>query len=32
MRGKIDRFGPDTFVNMAAGAGLRVEMRIAEAT
>jgi predicted XRE-type DNA-binding protein len=30
MRGKIDLFGLDTLVNMAA-AGLHVEMRIAEA-
>jgi hypothetical protein len=29
--GKIDLFGLDTFVNMAVAAGLRVEMRIAEA-
>ena len=31
MRGKIDRFGLDTLVNMAVAAGLHVEMRIAEA-
>jgi predicted XRE-type DNA-binding protein len=31
MRGKIDRFGLDTLVNMAVTAGLHVEMRIAEA-
>jgi hypothetical protein len=31
MRGKIDLFGLDTLVNMAAAAGLQVEMRIAEA-
>jgi predicted XRE-type DNA-binding protein len=31
MRGKIDLFGLDTLVNMAAAAGLHVEMRIAEA-
>jgi predicted XRE-type DNA-binding protein len=30
MRGKIDRFGLDTLVNMAVTAGLRVELRIAE--
>jgi predicted XRE-type DNA-binding protein len=31
MRGKIDLFGLDTLVNMAAAAGLHVEMRVAEA-
>jgi predicted XRE-type DNA-binding protein len=31
MRGKIDRFGLDTLVNLAVAAGLHVEMRIAEA-
>jgi predicted XRE-type DNA-binding protein len=31
MRGKIDLFGLDTLVNMAAAAGLHVEMRIASA-
>jgi predicted XRE-type DNA-binding protein len=31
LRGKIDLFGLDTLVNMAAAAGLHVEMRIAEA-
>jgi predicted XRE-type DNA-binding protein len=31
MRGKIDLFGLDTLVNMAAAAGLHVEMRIGEA-
>ena len=31
MRGKIDRFGLDTLVNMAVTAGLQVELRIAEA-
>lgn len=31
MRGKIDLFGLDSLVNMAAAAGLHVEMRIAEA-
>ena len=31
MRGKIDVFGLDTLVNMAAAAGLHVEMRIAAA-
>ena len=31
MRGKIDRFGLDTLVNLAVTAGLHVEMRIAEA-
>ncbi len=31
VRGKINRFGLDALVNMAAAAGLRVEMRVAEA-
>lgn len=31
MRGRIDRFGLDTLVNMAVTAGLQVELRIAEA-
>jgi predicted XRE-type DNA-binding protein len=31
MRGKIELFGLDTLVNMAVAAGLRVEMRIADA-
>jgi predicted XRE-type DNA-binding protein len=31
MRGKIDRFGLDTLVNMAVAAGLHVEIRIAAA-
>ena len=31
MRGKINLFGLDALVNMAAAAGLRVEMRVAEA-
>ena len=31
MRGKIDVFGLDTLVNMAAAAGLHVELRIAAA-
>jgi predicted XRE-type DNA-binding protein len=31
MRGKIDLFGLDTLVNMVGAAGLRVELRIAEA-
>jgi predicted XRE-type DNA-binding protein len=31
MRGKIDLFGLDTLVKMAVAAGLRVELRIAEA-
>jgi predicted XRE-type DNA-binding protein len=31
MRGKIELFGLDTLVNMAVAAGLRVEMRVAEA-
>ena len=30
IRGKIELFGLDTLVNMAAAAGLRVEMRILE--
>jgi hypothetical protein len=30
MRGKIDLFGLDTLLNMAAAAGPQVEMRIAE--
>lgn len=30
MRGKIDLFGLDALVNMAAAAGLHVEMRIQE--
>ena len=30
-RGKIDRFGLDTLVNMAATAGLHVEMQVLEA-
>jgi predicted XRE-type DNA-binding protein len=30
MRGRIDRFGLDTLVNMAVAAGLHVEMRIGE--
>lgn len=30
MRGKIEVFGLDSLVNMAAAAGLRVELRIAE--
>jgi predicted XRE-type DNA-binding protein len=29
MRGKIDVFGLDTLVNMAAAAGLHVELRVA---
>jgi predicted XRE-type DNA-binding protein len=32
MRGKIHLFGLDTLVNMAVAAGLRVEMRLVEAT
>ena len=28
MRGKIDRFGLDTLINMASAAGLTVEMRV----
>ena len=31
VRGKIDRFGLDTLVNMAVTVGLHVELRIAEA-
>ena len=31
MRGKIELFGLDTLVNMAAAAGLHVEMRVAHA-
>jgi len=31
VRGKIDLFGIDTLVNMLTAAGLRVEMRIANA-
>ena len=31
MRGKINLFGIDTLVNMAAAAGLHVEMRVREA-
>lgn len=31
MRGKIDLFGLDTLVNMAAAAGLRVEMHLTAA-
>jgi predicted XRE-type DNA-binding protein len=31
MRGKIDLFGLDTLVNMAATAGLHVEMRLLKA-
>lgn len=31
MRGKIELFGLDTLVNMAATAGLRVEMRVSAA-
>ncbi len=31
VRGKIDRFGLDTLVNMAVAAGLHVEMKIADA-
>ncbi len=30
-RGKIDRFSLDALVNMAAAAGLRIEMRVREA-
>jgi predicted XRE-type DNA-binding protein len=30
-RGKIELFGLDTLVNMAAAAGLRIEMRVMEA-
>ena len=32
MRGKIDLFALDTLVNMAAAAGLRVEMRLRKTT
>ncbi len=32
MRGKINLFGLDALVNMAISAGLRVEMRVSEAT
>jgi predicted XRE-type DNA-binding protein len=32
MRGKINLFGLDALVNMAAAAGLHVEMRVLEAT
>ncbi|MGZ8217840.1 helix-turn-helix domain-containing protein [Methylomagnum sp.] len=31
MRGKINLFGLDALVNMAAAAGLRIEMRVLEA-
>ncbi len=31
VRGKIDLFGLDSLVNMAAAAGLRVELRVAQA-
>jgi len=31
MRGKINLFGLDALVNMAAAAGLHVEMRVLEA-
>jgi predicted XRE-type DNA-binding protein len=31
MRGKIDIFGLDTLVNMAASAGLQLELRVSEA-
>jgi predicted XRE-type DNA-binding protein len=31
MRGKIDIFGLDTLVNMAATAGLKLELRVSEA-
>jgi predicted XRE-type DNA-binding protein len=31
MRGKIDLFGLDTLVNMAAAAGLHIEIRISKA-
>lgn len=31
MRGKISLFGLDALVNMAAAAGLRIEMRVLEA-
>ena len=30
-RGKVDLFGLDALVNMAAAAGLRIEMRVLEA-
>lgn len=30
MRGKIDLFGLDALVNMAAAAGLHIEMRVSE--
>lgn len=32
MRGKINLFGLDALVNMAAAAGMRIEMRVMEAT
>ncbi|MBB3256325.1 putative XRE-type DNA-binding protein [Paraburkholderia bannensis] len=32
MRGKIDRFGIDMLVNMAATAGMKIELRIHEGT
>jgi len=32
MRGKVNLFGLDALVNMAAAAGLHVEMRISEST
>lgn len=31
LRGKINLFGLDTLVNMAVAAGMRVELRVAEA-
>ncbi len=31
MRGKIDLFGLDALVNIAAAAGLRIEMRVLDA-
>lgn len=31
MRGKIDLFGLDTLVNMAAAAGLHIELRVMDA-
>lgn len=31
MRGKIDRFGLDTLVNLAVAAGLHVELHVSEA-
>ncbi|MBV8603767.1 MAG: XRE family transcriptional regulator [Pelomonas sp.] len=31
VRGRIDRFALDTLVNMAAAAGLRIEMRVRKA-